>query len=44
MPKRSMMAVMTGKHGMMIRRAANRNAHIITHHGKVRIGRKGRTG
>jgi hypothetical protein len=44
MPRRKMMATLPGKHEMMIRRAANHNAHIITHHGKVRTGRKGRTG
>ena len=32
-----------GKHELMTRRATNHNAHIITHHGKVMVGRKGRT-
>lgn len=44
MPRRKMMAKLPGRHGVMIRRAANHNAHIITHHGKMRVGRKGRTG
>jgi len=43
MPRRKMTAMTPGKRGMMLRRAANRNAHIITHHGKIRVGRKGRT-
>jgi len=33
-----------GKHELMIRRAANHNAHVITPHGKVQAGRKGRKG
>jgi hypothetical protein len=33
-----------GKHELMIRRAANHNAHIITPHGKIQSGRKGRRG
>ncbi len=33
-----------GKHELMIRRAANHNAHVITPHGKVLTGRKGRKG
>lgn len=35
---------MTGKSGMMFRRAGNHNAHIITPHGKIQSGRKGRKG
>jgi len=31
------------KHELMIRRASNHNVHIITHHGKILSGRKGRT-
>lgn len=31
------------RHKTMMRRSANRNAHIITPHGKVMAGRKGRT-
>jgi len=33
-----------GKHELVIRRAANHNAHVITPHGKVQAGRKGRKG
>jgi hypothetical protein len=33
-----------GKHELLIRRAANKNAHIITPHGKIQAGRKGRRG
>jgi hypothetical protein len=36
--------VQPGKHELMIRRAANHNAHVITPHGKVQAGRKGRRG
>jgi hypothetical protein len=36
-----MKMAMPGKHELMIRRAANHNAHIITPHGKVLAGRKG---
>jgi hypothetical protein len=43
-PRRRTMAMTTLKHGMMLRRSVNLNAHIITHHGKIRIGRKGRKG
>jgi hypothetical protein len=32
------------KHGLMIRRAANHNAHVLTPHGKIQAGRKGRKG
>lgn len=41
--KRPVNTAMPGKHELMIRRATNHNVHIITHHGKVMIGRKGRT-
>jgi hypothetical protein len=34
---------MMDKHEQMIRRAANHNLHVITHHGKIMVGRKGRT-
>ena len=34
----------SGKAGMMFRRAGNHNAHIITPHGKIQSGRKGRKG
>lgn len=42
MPRRLMVPMLT-KHEQMIRRATNHNLHVITHHGKVQIGRKGRT-
>jgi len=35
---------MLDRHKMMLRRSTNRNAHIITPHGKVMAGRKGRNG
>ena len=43
-PRSMMKRAMPGKHELMIRRAANHNAHIITPHGKVMTGRKGRKG
>ena len=43
-PRRMTQMAMPGKHEMMIRRAANHNAHVITPHGKVLAGRKGRKG
>ena len=42
MTRRTVMP-MLNKHEQMIRRATNHNLHVITHHGKVQIGRKGRT-
>ncbi len=33
-----------GKHELMLRRAANHNVHVITPHGKIVAGRKGRKG
>lgn len=42
-PKPRGMTPMLAKHEQMIRRAANHNVHIITHHGKIMVGRKGRT-
>lgn len=36
--------VMLDRHKMMLRRSVNQNAHIITPHGKVIAGRKGRNG
>lgn len=36
-------AAMLAKHEMMIRREPNHNAHVITPHGKIQGGRKGRT-
>ena len=41
---RSIMMPMMEKHEMMIRRAPNHNVHVITHHGKLMVGRKGRKG
>lgn len=43
MKARPVITAMPGKHELMIRRATNHNVHIITHHGKVMVGRKGRT-
>lgn len=43
-PRRRITALTTVKHGMILRRSANLNAHIITHHGKILVGRKGRKG
>lgn len=40
--RRMTQMTMPGKHEQMIRRAANHNAHVITPHGKVQAGRKGR--
>jgi hypothetical protein len=42
--RRMMRVTMLGKHELMIRRAANHNAHVITPHGKLEAGRKGRRG
>lgn len=44
MTRRMARMAMPGKHELMIRRAANHNAHVITPHGKVLAGRKGRKG
>jgi len=33
-----------GKHEMMLRRAGNHNVHVLTPHGKIFAGRKGRKG
>lgn len=41
-PRRTMLPMLT-KHEQMIRRATNHNLHVITHHGKLQVGRKGRT-
>ncbi|GFE60445.1 hypothetical protein [Geobacter sp. AOG2] len=43
-PRHMMKTTMTGKHELMIRRAANHNLHVITPHGKIQAGRKGRKG
>ncbi len=42
-PSRRMTAAMKRKMGMTLRRTPNHNVHVITHHGKVMSGRKGRT-
>ncbi len=34
----------TGRHELMLRRAANHNVHVMTPHGKIVAGRKGRKG
>jgi hypothetical protein len=39
-----MLIAMVDRHKLIMRRTANRNAHIITPHGKVVAGRKGRKG
>ncbi|MBJ6752739.1 hypothetical protein [Geomonas anaerohicana] len=36
-------ALVPPKHEMMMRREPNHNVHVITHHGKIHSGRKGRT-
>ncbi|GFO63197.1 hypothetical protein M1B72_17665 [Geomonas paludis] len=36
-------AMVPPKHEMMMRREPNHNVHVITHHGKIHSGRKGRT-
>ncbi|HJV33842.1 hypothetical protein [Geomonas sp.] len=36
--------VAVNKHDMMMRREPNHNVHIITPHGNIQSGRKGRTG
>jgi hypothetical protein len=41
-PRLMMKMAEAGKHEQMLRRAGNHNAHIITPHGKVLAGRKGR--
>lgn len=43
-PRSTMKMAVSGKRGMMLRRAGNHNAHIITPHGKIQNGRKGRKG
>lgn len=44
MTRRDMRLVAIGKHELMIRRTANKRAHVITAHGKIMSGRKGRAG
>jgi hypothetical protein len=42
--RRLLQMTMLAKHELMMRRAANRNAHVITPHGRIQAGRKGRRG
>jgi len=42
MPKRRMTAATKNMLGKKLRMTPNHNVHVITHHGKVLIGRKGR--
>ncbi len=42
MPRRRMSAAMKAMTGKKLRMTPNHNVHVITHHGKVMIGRKGR--
>lgn len=35
---------MPAKHDLLMRREPNHNVHVITHHGKLVVGRKGRKG
>lgn len=41
--RKSSKPVMPAKHEVMMRREPNHNVHVITHHGKIQVGRKGRT-
>jgi hypothetical protein len=43
-PRGMKLMAMLDRLKMMMRRSTNRNAHIITPHGKVMAGRKGRKG
>jgi len=43
MPRRRMTAAMSVKMEKAVRRTPNHNVHVITPHGKVMSGRKGRT-
>jgi len=43
MPRRTMMTAMKARTGNTMRRTPNHNVHVITHHGKLMCGRKGRT-
>ena len=42
--RRMMLVPALAKHELMIRRDGKHNTHVITHHGKVFFGRKGRKG
>lgn len=39
---KNMLAAMPATAGKMMRREQNHNLHVITHHGKIMMGRKGR--
>jgi len=41
-PRRGMPMTMTGKRDILTRRAGHHNAHVLTPHGKLMAGRKGR--
>ena len=41
--KDSKKPVMPTQHELLMRREPNHNIHVITHHGKIQVGRKGRT-
>lgn len=42
MPRRRMSVAMKALMGKMLRLTPNHNVHVITHHGKLMLGRKGR--
>lgn len=42
LPRRRMSAAMKTLMGKKLRMTPNHNVHVITHHGKIMIGRKGR--
>ena len=42
--RRMMQRTILGKHELMLRRTANLKAHVITPHGRIQAGRKGRRG
>ncbi len=44
MSRRRMNAAMKAMTGKKLRMTPNHNVHVITHHGKVMLGRKGRKG
>lgn len=43
MQRQRLTMAMLERHELMMRRTVNRNAHVITPHGNVMAGRKGRT-
>ena len=43
MPRRRMIAAMKTRMTNTLRRTPNHNLHVMTHHGKIMCGRKGRT-